>query len=139
MKSAGYRINHLLELEKLAEIFLDAHPLPSIVLFSGEMGVGKTTFIAQICKALKVEDEVSSPSYSLVNEYINDKGEKVYHFDFYRLNDPDEALDFGVEEYFDSGDWCFVEWPEMLDPHLPKDAIHVEMTMKNGDRKINWD
>ncbi len=90
-----------------------------VLLFVGSMGAGKTTLIKAICAALGVVDEVSSPTYALVNEYQTEAGETVFHFDLYRLNHPEEALDFGVEEYLDSGSVCLVEWPAKLRALLP--------------------
>ena len=93
------------------------HP---VVLLFGSMGAGKTTLIKALCKVLLVEDEVSSPTYSLVNEYETEAGETIYHFDLYRLNSPEEALDFGVEEYLESGNMCLIEWPEKIVDFLPE-------------------
>ena len=83
-------------------------------LFIGEMGVGKTTLIQRTCKALGVKDAVQSPTFSIVNEYLCDQGDVVYHFDFYRVAHIEEALDIGVEEYFSSGNICMIEWPERV-------------------------
>ena len=93
------------------------HP---VVLLFGSMGAGKTTLIKALCKVLQVEDEVNSPTYSLVNEYESEAGETIYHFDLYRLNSPEEALDFGVEEYLESGNMCLIEWPEKIVDFLPE-------------------
>ena len=86
--------------------------------FKGEMGTGKTTLIKSICKTLGVIDEVSSPTFSLVNEYITQNGKTVYHFDFYRIKSINEAYDMGIEEYFESGNICLIEWPNMVDEIL---------------------
>jgi len=93
------------------------HP---VVLLFGSMGAGKTTLIKALCKVLLVEDEVRSPTYSLVNEYETEAGETIYRFDLYRLNSPEEALDFGVEEYLESGNMCLIEWPEKIVDFLPE-------------------
>jgi tRNA threonylcarbamoyladenosine biosynthesis protein TsaE len=95
------------------------------VLFYGEMGVGKTTLIAEIVKTLGSADEVSSPTFSIVNEYHVDK-DKVYHFDFFRINDVYEALDIGIEDYFDSGHWVLIEWPEKIN------AVFFHLTLKKS-------
>jgi tRNA threonylcarbamoyladenosine biosynthesis protein TsaE len=108
------------------------------LLFYGQMGVGKTTLIKEICKALEVQDSISSPTFSLVNEYQTSKNEKVFHFDFYRITDEEEALDMGIEEYFDNNDWCLIEWPENIENLLPLDAVEIHLTMlDNGKRNIN--
>ena len=91
----------------------------NFIVFRGEMGAGKTTLIKKICNFLKVKESVSSPTFSLVNEYSTAKRDVVYHFDFYRINDVEEAFDFGVEEYFDSESICLVEWAEKVEELLP--------------------
>jgi len=107
-----------------------------IILLKGAMGAGKTTLIKALCAALGVEDEVSSPTFSLVNEYAAVEG-LVYHFDFYRIKDEMEALDIGLEEYLDSGHYCFMEWPEKISNLLAGDFDVVEIGVKeNGERVI---
>ena len=101
-----------------------------IVLFYGEMGSGKTTLIKEIVKQLNVSDNASSPTFSLVNEYYTQSNESVFHFDFYRIEDETEALDMGVEEYFYSDNWCFIEWPNKVENLLPLKStmitIHID-------------
>ena len=97
------------------------------VLFYAEMGAGKTTLIKEIIKQLGVADNVSSPTFSLVNEYISDKNELIYHFDFYRIEDETEALDIGIEDYFYKDAWCFMEWPQNIESFLPENAIAVNI------------
>lgn len=104
-----------------------------IVLFQGEMGSGKTTLIKAIAAELEVEDEVSSPTYSLVNEYQSPQG-PVYHFDFYRLEKEGEALDIGLEEYLYSGYLCLIEWPEKIRTLMPPEHTLVEITVDGGQR-----
>ena len=99
-----------------------------VLLFYGEMGVGKTTLIKEIVKQLEVLDTVSSPTFSLVNEYHTSKNEKVYHFDFYRINKEEEAMDMGIEEYFYSNNWCLVEWPNKVENLLPLNAVIIKIT-----------
>ncbi|SNR36282.1 tRNA (adenosine(37)-N6)-threonylcarbamoyltransferase complex ATPase subunit type 1 TsaE [Lutibacter flavus] len=99
-----------------------------ILLFYGEMGVGKTTLIKEIVKQLGVLDNVSSPTFSLVNEYHTSNSDKVYHFDFYRIDDEEEALDMGVEEYFYSNNWCLVEWPNKVENLLPLKSVSITIT-----------
>lgn len=98
-----------------------------IFALSGEMGAGKTTLIQFLCKELGVTDFAISPSFSLVNEYRTSRGECVYHFDFYRINDIREAYDMGYEEYFYSGNYCFIEWPEKIMELLPDDCVHIKI------------
>ena len=107
-----------------------------IILFYGEMGVGKTTLISALVKQLGGATEVSSPTFSIVNEYLVDN-DKVYHFDFYRIEDEYEALDIGVEDYFDSGHWIFIEWPDKIKELLPLNAeISYIKLNKNGSRSL---
>ena len=107
-----------------------------IILFYGEMGVGKTTLISALVKQLGGNAEVSSPTFSIVNEYLVDN-DKVYHFDFYRIEDEYEALDIGVEDYFDSGHWIFIEWPDKIKELLPLNAEYSYIKLnKNGSRSL---
>lgn len=99
-----------------------------VLLFYGEMGVGKTTLIKEIVKQLGSKDNVSSPTFSLMNEYHTVSGEKVYHFDFYRINNENEALDMGAEEYFYSDCWCLIEWPEKLKNLVPLNSVMISIT-----------
>ena len=101
------------------------------LLFYGEMGVGKTTLIKEIVKQLGSLDNVSSPTFSLVNEYHTVNGEKVYHFDFYRINNENEALDIGIEEYFYSDCWCLIEWPEKVKNLVPLNSVMITITANN--------
>lgn len=108
-----------------------------ILLFYGEMGVGKTTLIKELCKVLGVEDIASSPTFSLVNEYRTTTNETVYHFDFYRIEDEEEAYDMGVDDYFYSNNWCLVEWPENIKNLLPLDTVSISINLlENGQRNI---
>ena len=107
-----------------------------VILFYGEMGVGKTTLISALVRQLGGDSEVSSPTFSIVNEYIVDN-DKVYHFDFYRIEDEYEALDIGVEDYFDSGHWIFIEWPEKIKELLPLNSEFSYIKLnKNGSRSL---
>jgi tRNA threonylcarbamoyladenosine biosynthesis protein TsaE len=105
------------------------------LLFYGEMGVGKTTLIKEICKQLQILDNISSPTFSLVNEYQTSKEEKVFHFDFYRIEEEEEALDIGIEEYFDSDAWCLVEWPENIENLLPLDAVQIHLSILDDEQR----
>lgn len=108
-----------------------------ILLFYGEMGVGKTTLIKELVKQLGSVDVASSPTFSLVNEYHSRQGEVIYHFDFYRINNEDEALDMGIEDYFYDNNWCLVEWPEKIKNLLPLDAVAIHLSKnEDGTRSI---
>lgn len=117
-------------LDQLSEVALEviANAEHKILLFYGDMGVGKTTLIKEIFKQLQVEDNVSSPTFSLVNEYHTSTDDIVYHFDFYRIDDEEEALDMGVEEYFYSNRWCLVEWPNKIENLLPLESVKITIS-----------
>ena len=106
------------------------------IAFHASMGAGKTTLIKSICEQLKVIDVVKSPTFSIVNEYISEINGKVYHFDFYRLEDKREAFDIGIQFYFDSSSYCFVEWPSMIEDLLPNDFDHIYIDVENELRII---
>lgn len=108
-----------------------------VVLFRGEMGVGKTTLITAMLQTMQSEDKASSPTYALVNEYQTTKG-TVYHFDFYRINSEEEAYDMGWEEYAYSGDFCFVEWPEKIETLLPENHHTINIENHDGERHISF-
>jgi len=124
------------ELELVAQKVIDQHP-SKVILFHGEMGVGKTTLIKQLCKTLGVTSATSSPTFSLVNEYETIDNQVVYHFDFYRLKNEMEALDMGADDYFYSGNWCFIEWAEKIPSLIPDEhaVITIEL-VENGKRHL---
>jgi tRNA threonylcarbamoyladenosine biosynthesis protein TsaE len=115
------------ELESVAQKIIDQNP-NKVILFNGEMGVGKTTLIKKLCSILGVEGATSSPTFSLVNEYQTTTNQIVYHFDCYRLKSEIEALDMGIDEYLYSGNWCFIEWPEKIRTLIPE--LHSTVTIK---------
>ena len=121
----------LKDLEAVATYILQTADTKTL-LFYGDMGVGKTTLIKELTKQLGSQDQSSSPTFSLVNEYRTNNNEPLYHFDFYRINDETEALDMGVEEYLYSDHWCFIEWPEKVKNLLPLNAVAIHLT-KNPD------
>ncbi|CAL2064319.1 tRNA (adenosine(37)-N6)-threonylcarbamoyltransferase complex ATPase subunit type 1 TsaE [Tenacibaculum sp. 190524A05c] len=125
-------------LDQLREIAQEviASSKHKILLFNGEMGVGKTTLIKEICSILGVQDTISSPTFSLVNEYVTDKNETVYHFDFYRIKDEEEALDMGIEDYFYNDNWCLVEWPQNIKNLLPLNSVNIYIEL-NSDNQRN--
>lgn len=123
------------EINVVAKEFIEAIGKDRIFLFEGEMGAGKTTFIAEVCKQLGAIDDFGSPTFSLVNEYADSKGNPIYHFDFYRIDSPQEALDMGVEEYFNSGELCLVEWPDRLGSLTPEEAKTVAIKINQDDSR----
>ena len=124
------------ELELVAQKVIAQQP-SKVILFHGEMGVGKTTLIKQLCKTLGVSSATSSPTFSLVNEYETIDDQVVYHFDFYRLKNEMEALDMGADDYFYSGNWCFIEWAEKIPSLIPDEhaVITIEL-VENGKRHL---
>lgn len=124
------------QIQEAAEQIIAQKP-KKIILFNGEMGVGKTTLIKQLCKSLGVEDATSSPTFSLVNEYYTSSNQIVYHFDFYRLNKETEALDMGVDDYLYSGNWCFIEWSEKITNLIPEEhsVVTIEL-LADGKRNL---
>lgn len=125
------------ELEDVVKKLMNEAKDIRVWLFYGEMGAGKTTMIKAICDHLEVEDNVSSPTFSLVNEYLTLQGETVYHFDFYRIKNEEEAVDIGIDEYFYSGDYCFLEWPTKITNLLPEHYLKIEIeNLTNTKRSI---
>lgn len=125
------------ELEGIAEKFLKAHPADRLFAFYGGMGVGKTTFIKALCDQLQVSDYVTSPTFALVNVYETAEKREIYHFDFYRIKNLEEIFDLGYEEYFYSDEYCFVEWPELIEPLLPPHTVKIFLSeTEQGNRII---
>ena len=113
------------------------HPTSRVYAFDAQMGAGKTTFISELCRALGTQDVANSPTFAIVNVYELPDGEEIYHFDCYRLKSLREALDFGAEEYLYSGNYCFIEWPEIITPILPEETVRVSIrVLENGDREL---
>lgn len=108
-----------------------------VFAFDGKMGAGKTTFIKHLCEEMGTEDVVNSPTFAIVNVYDIANGDEVYHFDCYRIKDIREAMDFGAEEYLYSGNYCFIEWAEMIEALLPDDTVWVKIeVLENGEREL---
>ena len=130
-------IRNLQDLERAADEFVPLMDDASVIAFYGDMGAGKTTFINALCCRLGVtEDVANSPSFSIANEYRSDTtAELIYHFDMYRLNNLEEALDMGIEDYFDSGALCLIEWPERIEELLPDDALKVKLWVNDDDSR----
>jgi len=125
------------QIHQTARAFLKANEGKTVFAFYGAMGAGKTSFIKAICEELGVEDVINSPTFAIVNEYAIPSGGRIYHFDFYRINKIEEAYDMGYEEYFYSGEYCFIEWPEMIETLLPEGCTKVYIDERHeGKRKI---
>ena len=125
--------------EVTATDILDKCGSARVFAFDGKMGAGKTTFIKHLCEAMGTEDVVNSPTFAIVNVYEVASGEEVYHFDCYRIKDIREAMDFGAEEYLYSGNYCFIEWAEMIESLLPEDTVWVKIEVEeNGERTLSF-
>lgn len=128
-------INNLIELGIVAKALIPYLDESNIIAFYGAMGAGKTTLIKALCEQLKVIDEVSSPTFSIVNEYADQSGFVVYHFDFYRINHLEEVYDIGYENYFFSGYPCLIEWPEKIGQLLPEKHVKVTVEVSDSSEK----
>jgi tRNA threonylcarbamoyladenosine biosynthesis protein TsaE len=127
---------NLSEIESIAQQIINQNP-EKVILFHGEMGAGKTTFIKALAKVLGVKNPTSSPTFSLVNEYQAKEG-LVYHFDVYRLKNEQEAFDFGIEDYLYSGNWCFIEWAEKIPNLIPDNHTVITISiLEDGNRKLS--
>ncbi len=124
-------------LEAAAREFASLMGDNTVFAFYGDMGAGKTTFINALCSVLGVDsEETASPTFALINEYRSDTtAELIYHFDFYRIEDLDEAIELGIEDYFDSGAVCLIEWPEKIAAALPEDTVTVKITVNDDDSR----
>ncbi|RNL82240.1 tRNA (adenosine(37)-N6)-threonylcarbamoyltransferase complex ATPase subunit type 1 TsaE [Sinomicrobium pectinilyticum] len=135
MKKISYTLE---EIEVVSRQLLDEVPGKTL-LFYGDMGVGKTTLIKSLAHHLGVKDVTGSPTFGLVNEYEGEHRSKIYHFDFYRINDEIEALDIGIEDYLYTGAWVFIEWPEKIEGLLPEDAVAVRIEKSaDGRRELSF-
>lgn len=123
------------ELPKIAAQLIDVFGENRVVLFYGEMGAGKTTLIKQLCKVLSVEEETTSPTFSIVNEYLSKSNQTIYHFDFYRIEEEAEVFDLGYEDYFYGGNYCFIEWPEKIPNLLPEENVKVEIQLLDDNSR----
>ena len=124
------------QLKEVAQQIIANNP-KKVILFNGEMGVGKTTLIKQLCKNLGITSVTSSPTFSLVNEYESNDNQIVYHFDFYRLNNEIEALDMGIDDYLYSDNWCFIEWPEKIPNLIPETHSVITISLlPDGNRSL---
>ena len=121
-------ISSLSEINLIAQRFIEAHPADRLFAFYGKMGSGKTTFIKALCERLQVIDYVTSPTFALINVYETEEAREIYHFDFYRIKNLQELYDLGYEEYFFSDEYCFVEWPELIESLLPPNTVKITIT-----------
>lgn len=127
MKDKQFNINGVEQLVEVSDYLISLRDEADVIAFYGSMGAGKTTLIKNLCHRMGVTDEVNSPTFAIVNEYVTEGGKSVYHFDFYRIKKLEEAYDIGYENYFYSGNLCLIEWPEMIEPLLPEKYIRVEI------------
>lgn len=127
-------------IKEAAQQFIDNMGKGNVFAFYGKMGAGKTTFIKAICECLEVEDVITSPTFAIVNEYYSNKlQDSIYHFDFYRIKKLEEVYDMGYEDYFYSHRLCFLEWPELVEELLPKDAVKVAIAeQEDGSRLVTF-
>ncbi|WP_461489138.1 tRNA (adenosine(37)-N6)-threonylcarbamoyltransferase complex ATPase subunit type 1 TsaE [Pontibacter sp. HJ8] len=127
VEKAIIRMSSLEDLPAAASVLLEESRQEPVLLFEGPMGAGKTTLIKELCRQMGVKENVSSPTFALVNEYETDAGKLIYHFDFYRINEEREALAIGALEYFDSGRTCLIEWPSLIPNLLPEHYLLVRL------------
>lgn len=133
------RINSLDSIHEAAKEFINGMGDGKVFAFYGKMGAGKTTFIKALCEVLGVEDVITSPTFAIINEYTDGKGNPIYHFDFYRIRKLDEVYDMGYEDYFYSGSLCLLEWPELIEEILPENAVKVTIEeLEDGTRSISF-
>ncbi len=129
-------IHSIEDITPAAQEFIAAMGDNTVFAFYGKMGAGKTTFIKAVCQALGVTDVINSPTFAIVNEYLDGQGSPIYHFDFYRIKRLQEVLDIGYEDYIYSGCVCFMEWPELIEDLLPADAVRVTITQQEDGTRV---
>lgn len=134
------RINGIEDIDRAAREFLSAIGDNTLVALFAPMGAGKTTFTTAVCRALGVTDPVGSPTFAIVNEYMREDGEPMYHFDFYRINKLQEAIEIGLYDYLDSGCLCMMEWPENIEELLPEETLKVTIGVnQDQSRTVSWE
>ena len=137
MATIELRCGGISDLDRIAGELISLYPGKRIFAISGPMGSGKTTFIQALCRRLNVVDVVNSPTFSIVNEYLTGDGASVFHFDLYRIRKADELLDIGYEDYFYSGDYCFIEWPELAADLIPDESVSITIEVEEpGEDRI---
>ncbi len=134
MNKNTYKTTSELDLDNLIDELLPYTQTHKIWAFYGKMGAGKTTVIRKLCKKLNVTDNPNSPTFSIVNEYHTQSGDKIFHFDFYRINSIQEAFDMGYEDYFYSGHLCLIEWPEKIESLLPEKYLKIAIEVHDKER-----
>lgn len=132
----NFLLSDLSDIDVVAARFIEKMNNRKVFAFYGEMGVGKTTFIKAICKAMGVTETITSPTFAIVNEYEKSDDSPIYHFDFYRINNIEEVYDFGYEDYFYSGNICFIEWPELIETLLPEDVVKVQILVDEYEQRL---
>lgn len=132
----NFILKDISDIDTAAKIFVEKFGNKKIFAFYGEMGAGKTTFIKAVCKSMEVTGTITSPTFSLVNEYETDNGMTIYHFDFYRIENIEEVYDFGYEDYFYSDKMCFIEWPELVETLLPEDVVEVKISVDDNEQRL---
>jgi len=130
------RIENIENIDSAAVKFLKEYENHRVFAFFGEMGAGKTTFIQALCRKLDVIEVVNSPTFTIVNEYHTENSNSIYHFDFFRIKKIEEVYDFGYEDYLYSGNYCFIEWPELIVNILTDNAVLVKMNVDQGGTRI---
>ncbi len=138
MTNFNSKVNSIDQLPDLASEVIEKFSEYKVFIFHGQLGAGKTTFIKQLCRHLGVEDNMSSPTFGLVNEYLLSNGDSIYHLDCYRLEDESEAWDIGLEEILDGRQYCFIEWPDKILNLLPENYVRVEITLEEAQRTFNF-
>ena len=134
------RINSIEDIDTAAAEFLKEIGDNTLIAFYAPMGSGKTTFTTAICRVLGVTDPVGSPTFAIVNEYLRADGDSIYHFDFYRINKLEEAVEIGLYDYLDSGSLCIMEWPENIEDLLPEETLHVSISVNpDMSRTVSWE
>ncbi len=131
-----YSLNEIDKVAKQLLDYLKKNSSLKIIVFDGKMGSGKTTLIKEICIQMNVVDEVTSPTFAIINEYVTQDNQPVYHFDFYRLKNIQEAIDIGCEDYFYSGNYCFIEWANIVEPILPDNTLIISINQHSENQRI---
>ncbi|MCO6500110.1 MAG: tRNA (adenosine(37)-N6)-threonylcarbamoyltransferase complex ATPase subunit type 1 TsaE [Vicingus serpentipes] len=131
-----YQAKTLTDLKEIAKDLLNEFGKHRVIAFFGEMGVGKTTLIKELSTQLGVNEIANSPTFSIVNEYLTIDGKTLFHFDFYRIEDEEEVYDLGYEDYFYSGNYCFIEWPEKILNLLPENTVKVKIVLDNENNRL---